>query len=204
MVDFGGVLTTSIADAFRDFCEREGIDRDRLSAMLRDSYRAEDTASLVARVEIGQITGEEFERELATVLSEGLDSPLEAERLVERMLEGIEPEPRMIAAVRAIRAAGVRTGLLSNSWSSRQYWISGYDPEELFDTVVISGEVGLRKPDPSIYRLAARRLDLRPEDCVLVDDFEENVAAARAIGMHALLHDDPGVTIPALERLFPG
>ena len=203
IVDFGGVLTTSIADAFRAFCEREGLDRDRLGAMLRDSYRTDDPASLVARVEVGAISDEDFERELAVVLSEGLQEPLVAEGLVERMLGGVKPELRMIETVRAARERGTATALLSNSWSSRQYWIDGYQPDELFDAVVISGEVGMRKPDPRIFLLAAERLGLEPADCVFVDDFRENVEAAERVGMHGVFHDDPDRTIPELDRLLP-
>ena len=196
------MLTTSIADAFRDFCEQEGIDGDRLAALVRDSYGSEDPSSLVARVEVGAISGEEFERELAAVLSEGLASPVVAEQLVDRMLEGIEPEQRMIDAVRRAREGGTATALLSNSWSSRQYWIDGYEPAELFDVVVISGEVGLRKPDPRIYHLAAERLGLSPAVCVFVDDFRENVEAAERVGMRGVFHEDPDRTIAELDRLL--
>ena len=196
------MLTTSIADAFRDFCDREGIDHERLAGLVRDSYGSADGSSLVARVEVGEITGEEFERELARVLSEGLESPVAAEELVERMLDGIELEPRMIDAVRRAREAGTATALLSNSWSSRQYWVEGYEPTELFDAVIISGEVGLRKPDPRIYHLAAERLGLSPDVCVFVDDFRENVDAAAGVGMHALHHEDVELTLARLDTLF--
>jgi HAD superfamily hydrolase (TIGR01509 family) len=72
----------------------------------------------------------------------------------------------------------------------------------MFDAVIRSDEVGLRKPEPDIYRLAAARLDLRPEDCVFVDDLLANVEGARAVGMAGVLHKHPDITIPKLEQLL--
>jgi putative hydrolase of the HAD superfamily len=80
-----------------------------------------------------------------------------------------------------------------------------YDREsfpELFDAVVISGEVGLHKPQPEIFRLGAERLGLPPEECVFVDDLRENCEGAEAIGMTALLHRGAESTLPELERLL--
>ena len=105
----------------------------------------------------------------------------------------------MVDVVRAARAAGVRTGLLSNSWGldyERDDW------DALFDAVVISGEVGLRKPDPAIYALAARQLDLPPEQIVFVDDLRPNVRAAAAAGMVGVQHVDLETTVSELEILF--
>jgi epoxide hydrolase-like predicted phosphatase len=106
----------------------------------------------------------------------------------------------MVAAVRAAGARGVKTGLVSNSWST-----SHYDRdllEELFDTVVISADVGLHKPQPEIYLMAAERIVEPPERCVFVDDLRENCAGAEAVGMTAVLHRDPAATIERIERLF--
>jgi epoxide hydrolase-like predicted phosphatase len=74
--------------------------------------------------------------------------------------------------------------------------------EELFDTAVISAEVGLHKPQPEIYRLAAERLVVGPEECVFVDDLRENCAGAEAVGMTAILHRDAAESIQRIEELF--
>jgi epoxide hydrolase-like predicted phosphatase len=106
----------------------------------------------------------------------------------------------MVEAVRATGARGVKTGLVSNSWST-----SHYDRgmlEELFDTAVISAEVGLHKPQPEIYRLAAERIAEPPERCVFVDDLRENCAGAEAVGMTAILHRSPAESIARIEELF--
>jgi HAD superfamily hydrolase (TIGR01509 family) len=68
--------------------------------------------------------------------------------------------------------------------------------------MVISGEVGLNKPEPEIFRLGAERLGVAPEDCVFVDDLRENCAGAEAVGMTAILHRGADGTVPELERLF--
>jgi epoxide hydrolase-like predicted phosphatase len=102
--------------------------------------------------------------------------------------------------VRGARAAGIRTGLVSNSWST-----SHYDRDllaDLFDTVVISGEVGMYKPQPEIYLLAAERLDRRPQSCVFVDDLRENCAGAEAVGMTAILHREAENTIARMQELL--
>jgi epoxide hydrolase-like predicted phosphatase len=108
-------------------------------------------------------------------------------------------ESSMIDVVRTVRAAGVRTGLLSNSWGldyERDDW------DALFDAVVISGEAGLRKPDPAIYALASERLALPPEQIVFIDDLRPNVQAAAAAGMVGVQHVDLETTVSELEILF--
>ncbi len=203
VIDFGGVLTTSVDDAFRAFCEREGVDYERLREADRAAgYGAEaaDPESLVARFETGRMERVEFERELAAALSEGRHRPVEPDGLVSRMLADVRLVPPMVSAVRVARGAGVRTALLSNSWGVEYY---PHDLlRELFDEVVISGQVGLRKPDPGVFRMAAERLGLRPEACVFVDDVRSNVEAGEVVGMRGVLHEEAGRTVLELERLL--
>ena len=118
---------------------------------------------------------------------------------MERLFAAMRPDATMLGAVATARAAGVRTGLISNSWGAGEV----YDRErfpELFDAVVISGEVGLRKPDPAIYRLAADRLELAPDRLVFVDDLPGNLKPARAMGMVTIAHRDGESTVAELER----
>jgi putative hydrolase of the HAD superfamily len=201
VVDFGGVLTTSIAEAFRSFCESEGVDYERLQAILRSAYGVgTEPDPLVARMETGRIDSVEFERRMAEALSEGLDRAVDPTDLLARMLSGIHFDVRMVEAIHAARGHGVRTALLSNSWGVETYPRDLLD--DLFEDVVISGEVGMRKPDPEVFRLAADRLGLPPPRCVFVDDVRGNVEAAEAVGMRGLVHERAEETIPELERLF--
>ena len=192
LVDFGGVLTTSVWDSFADFCRGKGLAEDAVKRLFR-----EDAAALadLRELETGRLREEDFERRFAERV--GL---AEATDLIESMFRGMRPSEPMVAAVRAARADGIRTGLISNSWST-----SHYDRDllaDLFDAVVISGEVGLHKPQPEIYRLAAARLGVPPGRCVFVDDLRENCVAAEAVGMTAILHRDPAGTVGRLEELL--
>jgi putative hydrolase of the HAD superfamily len=202
-MDFGGVLTTSIIESFAAFCRDHGVAPDLLREVLRASakgYEPDISASVTELVERGHISEEEFNRHIAEALSAGLDVPIDPAGLKARLFGGVGPEPSMVIAVQQIRAAGALTALCSNSWGGE-----GYPRElftEIFDAVVISGEVGMRKPDAEIYLETARRIGLAPGECVFVDDFERNVEGATKTGMTGVHHTNPRETIAKLETLF--
>jgi putative hydrolase of the HAD superfamily len=192
IVDYGGVLTTDVFASFRAFCEAEGLPPETV----RDRFRSDPEArELLAALEIGALATPEFEPRFAALLE------VESERLVDRLFGGMEPDEAMIDGVRAARGAGVRTAMLSNSWGDATH----YDRpllEELFDGWVISSEVGLRKPDPAIYELAAARIGLEPDECVYVDDLPGNLKPARALGMATVLHrGDAAATLAEIRGL---
>lgn len=192
IVDYGGVLTTDVFASFRAFCEAEGLPPETV----RDRFRSDPEArELLAALETGALATPEFEPRFAALLE------VESERLVDRLFGGMEPDEAMIDGVRAARGAGVRTAMLSNSWGDATH----YDRpllEELFDGWVISSEVGLRKPDPAIYELAAARIGLEPDECVYVDDLPGNLKPARALGMATVLHrGDAAATLAEIRGL---
>jgi putative hydrolase of the HAD superfamily len=192
LVDFGGVLTTSVIDAFKVFCTSEGLEPDAVFQRLMESPQAR---RLVVELECGRIDEAAFEPAFAGILG------VAPERLIDRLYSGSRPAQALVEAVLAARRAGIRTGLLSNSWGEGRYQRDRFG--ELFDAVVISGEVGLRKPDPAIYLLAAESLGLEPAACVFVDDFAVNLEPAEELGMATVLHeDDADRTIAALEELL--
>jgi putative hydrolase of the HAD superfamily len=192
LVDFGGVLTTNVFVAFREFCEREGLDPEAVKRAFR-----EDPAALgeLRRLERGEISEDDFAARFGSLL--GIE---DTNGLVDRLFAGMAPDEAMIEAVRAARGAGVRTGMISNSWGAGRYDRSTFN--ELFDGVVISGEVGLVKPEREIYELGAERVGLAPHDCVFVDDLRENCEGAESVGMTAVLHRGADQTLPELERLL--
>jgi putative hydrolase of the HAD superfamily len=192
LVDYGGVLTTNVFASFRAFCTVEGLDPDTIKRLFRSEPRA---LELVRGLETGAITDDQFGEGFGELL--GLE---DRTGLVGRMFSSIGPDEAMIAAVRAARAQGVRTGLISNSMGSGIYDRVVLD--ELFDGVTISGEVGLHKPQPEIFLLAAERAGAPVEQCVLVDDLRENCAGAEAVGMAAILHRGAETTVPQLEQLL--
>jgi putative hydrolase of the HAD superfamily len=200
LLDYGGVMTSSMGRAFAQFCIEHGVDPERFKALVADAYGGGASDGMMARLERGQIELEDFERWLAGELSGGIGETLEAAGLKESIFRGMEPDGRMVDVVRRVRGAGIRTALLSNSWGA-----TGYERDrfpDLFDAVIISAEVGLRKPEPEIYLFAADRLGVAPSACVFVDDLLANVEGARAVGMEAFVHRNADFTIPKLEELF--
>jgi epoxide hydrolase-like predicted phosphatase len=163
------------------------------------SYGTDAADSPVHALERGEVEVPDFERELASRLATVDGRPVEAEGLLTRMFAGFGWEPQMAEALRHARAAGLATALLSNSWGldyPREIW------GDLFDVVVISGEVGMRKPEARIFHLTAQRLGLAPQACVFVDDLAPNVRGAAAVGMVGVHHVTPQQTIEELEVLF--
>ena len=192
VLDYGGVLTTNVFDSFRDFCVRERLEPDAVKTLFRANPEAR---SLVRAVETGDIAEDEFSARFGALL--GIE---DCERLIDRLFAGMGPDEAMLAAVRGARAQGVKTGLISNSMGEGRYDRGAFP--ELFDGVVISGEVGLHKPEPEIFHLGAERVGLPPEECVFVDDLRENCEGAEAVGMTAILHRGAERTVPELERLL--
>jgi epoxide hydrolase-like predicted phosphatase len=192
LVDFGGVLTTNVFQSFQDFCEAEGL----APGTVRDRFRGDPEAQqLLFDLEEGRLTEEEFEPRFAAVL--GVSEPA---GLIDRLFAGMRADEEMLSAVAAAKRAGVRTGLLSNSWGKGRYDRSRFP--ELFDGTVISGEVGMRKPLPEIYALGAEAIGLEPADCVFVDDLPPNLKPAAALGMATVHHVSADQTIPQLEELL--
>jgi putative hydrolase of the HAD superfamily len=207
LVDYGGVLTSSISASFAEFCLATGVSPERLRLVLAVAYRGdpgdgelpEGLEDLVPAVETGRMSVEEFNDRLAAILSEGLARPVEGIDLTTRLFGGAAQDERMIDAVRTARINGIRTALVSNTWGIRETppW---YD--DVFDAVLLSGQEGLRKPEPEIFRLAARRVGAQPTTCVFVDDIAANVEGARAVGMTGVVHRHADITIPKLEELL--
>jgi len=191
LTDYGGVLTTDLFASFTAFCELEGLERDAIVRAFRDDAGCRE---MMLGLETGAVATDRFEPRLARVLG------VEAPGLIDRMFAGARPDEQMLAAVRRVRAAGIPTGLVSNSWGTTRY------PREvlaeLFDAVVISGEVGIRKPAPEMYALGAERIGLEPADCVFVDDLEVNLVPATELGMATIHHRATEDTIEQLERLL--
>ena len=191
LVDWGGVMTTDVFASFNAFCAREGLAADAVATVFRSDLTAR---GLLAGLETGAVTEQEFERGLAKLLH------VPAPGLIGRLMRDTRSEPLMIAGVLAARRAGVLTGLVSNSWGA-----GGYPRErfaELFDGVVISGEAKVRKPSREIYELGAQAIGLGPEQCVFVDDLRGNLRPARELGMAVVHHTSVAETFAQLGELL--
>jgi putative hydrolase of the HAD superfamily len=204
--DWGGVLTPPIAQLVRAWATADQIDWDSyvtvIGPWLKAAYESDGARNPVHELERGECTVAEFEALLAERLVRIDGGPVLAEGMLARMLPaGEQPVMAMYDLIRGVRAQGVATALLSNSWGS-----SGYPREDfpsLFDAVVISCEVGMRKPEPEIFRHTAALLGLEPKECVFIDDIEANITAAEALGMTGIHHVDPQTTASRLADLFP-
>lgn len=194
IADFGGVLTTSFEDALRAFCVHEGLAPDALEKVFSVDAGAHGALKDLERGEIGQ---PEFVDYLAPILGVNPD------KLLERILADLRAEPIVTNAVKELRSAGVRVCVLSNSWGTIPF--DPYAPYRLaenYDAVVISHEVGLRKPEPEIFELAAKRIGLELTQCVFVDDVAPYLDVARDLGMGVVHATEPQSTATALERVF--
>lgn len=203
LIDWGGVLTTGMAEAISAWLAAERLDAARYRAvmqeLLTEAYERTGGENLIHALERGELPAAEFERELAARLLTVDGVPPRPDGLLRRMFAAFRPVEEMYDMLRAVRAAGLTTCLVSNSWANdypRDRW------DGLLDHIVISGEVGMRKPEPGIFHHALELVGLPPEQCVFIDDVEANVRAAEALGLIGLHHTDAAATIATLERML--
>lgn len=203
VVDWGGVLTEPLDAAIRAWAEIDGVEFEHYVDVMR-SWLGPHQGELardnpVAALERGEIEVPHFEEQLAQRLSQAAGREIRAVGLLQRMFDQFEHAPAMSALVLRARRAGLRTGLLSNSWGN-EYPREGWD--EMFDAIVISGEVGMRKPEPEIFAHALDLLGVLAEETVFVDDLAHNVQAAVELGLVGIHHTSYETTASELEELF--
>ena len=202
IIDWGGVVTRPLPNTIDAWLQAEQIDRDSYTAVMRSWVSAaygDGADNPVHALERGECTDEEFEAALAAQLTHVDGRPVVPDGLLARMFAAGTLENAMLDLIRALRQAGLRTALLSNSWGD-DYRRDLFP--ELFDVVVISAEVGMRKPEERIFRHTAELLGLEPEECVFIDDVAANIAAAEAIGLVGVHHREPGPTAVRLTELL--
>ncbi|MBK6762579.1 MAG: HAD family phosphatase [Micrococcales bacterium] len=203
VVDWGGVLTIGMREAMGAWVAEESLDVDAYIGVMREwlgpEYGLEAAYNPIHALEKGELEVPQFEQHLAAALSARMGQRIEPDGLLRRMFRYFHNSPDMISLVRRAREHGIRTALLSNSWGDNY-------PDDLFDgmfdAVVISGRVGMRKPDPQIFEYTLSELRLPAEQCVFVDDLLPNVHAARALGFVAVHHTDYPTTAEELDALF--
>lgn len=192
--DLGGVLVRTINRAPRRRWEtRLGLEPYGLESLIFDS-----PVSRLASI------GRAEPEAIWAWAAEQLDLTPEAlAQLQQDFWAGDQLDKELVAAIAGMRPA-LKTGIITNAWKTIRPWIEEkWQLVSAFDDIVISAEVGLAKPDPAIYRLALERLGVAALEAVFVDDFEENVAAARALGMHAIQYRDHDQVLKALETVVP-
>lgn len=209
IVDWGGVLTSSIGDSWRSWARKEGLDVTQFDEVLREMLHAKpelggeianNAAARMHAFERGEITDSEFEQYLTSRLRRIDGTPMEGTGMLVTMMAALAEAPDMVEVVRRAKWHGLRTALLSNSWSCEAYDRTGWS--DMFDAAVISGEVGMRKPEPEIYLHTASLVGVEPRQCVFVDDLEGNVRGAVRVGMIGVHHVNVATTIEELTALF--
>ena len=196
--DLGGVVLGSPLHAIARYEREAGIPAGFVNRVVVGT----GASGAWSRLERGELRVEdwipEFERECAQA-----GPTLAAGRMMEAIRGASEPRPLMVAAIRAIRARGLRVGALTNNWVAEEPSANrlGLELRELFHAFIESAVVGLRKPDPRIYQHACELLGVPPERCVYLDDLGINLKPAKALGMRTIKVGDPDVAIAELEAI---
>lgn len=203
IVDWGGVLTNGLDHMLSKWTENENIDLqvyyEVFNKWLGPEAEQELRINPVHALETGQMSVPDFDLKLAEALYKIGNIEVKAEGLLDRMFQFFEHAPDMNGLVHRARKKGLRTALLSNSWGN-SYPRHGWD--DMFDEVVISGEVRMRKPDAEIYFHTLDLLKVKPQESVFVDDLPHNIKAATDLGMIGILHVDYETTKQELEVIF--
>ncbi|MEU9005275.1 HAD-IA family hydrolase [Streptomyces sp. NPDC048551] len=194
VLDFGGVLTTPLLPAVLAFEQREGLAR---GACLKALYMDPEGIRLTHELERGTLTQTDWNEAAAPKLGVSPDN------LMGRIFADLRPEQTLIDAAAAAVRAGIKVGILSNSVGLTPWNLyDGYELETLYHGVVISECHGMRKPDPEIFEVMLKLLDMAAEECVFVDDTEEYVRAAEKLGFSGVHALQPEQTVSRLEDLL--
>jgi epoxide hydrolase-like predicted phosphatase len=197
--DFGGVLTTPLVASFAAYQRRSGVTPEQLGQAMAQVGEQWGGRHPLHELECGRITEDHFLRSLEAELG----GDVQMREFGKVFFDALEPNEEMIALMRDLRRRGYRTALLTNNvreWEPR--WRSMLpEIDEIFEVIVDSAFVGVRKPEPKIYELTVERLGggLRPEECLFIDDMELNCEAARELGMRAVRFDESSQTVAEVQ-----
>lgn len=184
--DVGGVLCPSPGDEFSKVDAEYGLPDGTVESFLRGG-------AVWIEVETGRMPVAEFYRRAGAAIAADHGIEVPAERLDTMLVNcmGTSMRPEMLALVQEVKAAGFRTGLLTNIFAERRAWLHGLFPPGVIDVICDSSEVGLRKPERPIYEKLLEMLGAPAADVVFIDDFEENIATARELGFVTILFRSP-------------
>jgi len=199
--DFGGVLTTPLFHSFLAFQDETGISAETLGVTMQRIAEREGEHPLF-ELERGRMTEADFLDALGAELATELGREPELHRFSEIYFEALDPNEPMIELMRDLRRRGYRMALLTNNvreWEP--LWRGMLPVDEIFELIVDSAFVGVRKPEPGIYELTIERLGggIGAAECLFVDDVEDNLATARELGMAAVHFRSNEQAIPEIE-----
>jgi len=188
--DFGGVLTTPLMTAFMSLQDEIGVSPEHFGTALR-GLTEEQGENPLFKMERGEMSEADFLVELGRGLEPLLDHEPHLHRFRELFIGGLDVNPPMIGLMRELKATGLKMALLTNNvveWEP--VWRPMLPVDEIFEVVVDSGFVGMRKPEAGIYELTLKRIGMTAPECVFVDDLKPNIDAAQELGFHTVHFQD--------------
>ena len=192
--DFGGVIARTEYQAPRQhLAERLGMEYEDVVKIVFESPSSN-------RATVGEISAKEHWAEVTKRLRQPAS---ETETIREEFFAGDVIDYDIVSYLRSLRSE-YYVGLISNAWSDMRDYITGQKFADAFDHMVISAEVGARKPEARIYQIALEQAGVSPNEAVFVDDFFENIEGCQAIGMHGVHFHDPQVAMTELRNLLDG
>jgi len=203
--DFGGVLSPPIDELYTVYQHKTGVSRVQMEAAMAEVARPLGVHFL-APIELAMITQREWAKGMRDALARlypELDiSKCNFDHHGEQWFHGHRVNAEVVELVHEMKEAGLKVGILTNNVIEWEYsWRKMVGLDDVVDAVVDSCKVQLRKPEPAMFALAAERAGSLPEECLLIDDLEENCTAAQACGWHAIVFRDAAQTADALRRL---
>ena len=193
--DLGGVVLGSPLHAIARYERDHGIPTGFINRVVVES----GSGGAWSRLERGELELEAFYTAFEGNC-QAAGEAISARRLMERIAEISQPRPSMLAAVGAIRSRGLKAAALTNNWGGEGDSTRPLEP--LFDAFIESSALGLRKPDPRIYRHACSVIEVEPARAVFLDDIGRNLKTARELGMTTIKVDEPEAALAELERVL--
>jgi len=190
--DFGGVILRTEYQAPRQhLAERFNMDYDDIDKFV---FACESSK----RASLGEITEEEHWLEVLKRLKLPAS---ESQAFQDAFFGGDILDLKLIQFIRDLRGKNIHTGLISNAWSGLRSYMEKEKILDIFDSVIISSEVGAVKPKPKIYEVALQKANVQAAEAIFVDDFYENIEACEKIGMKGVFFKDPEKAMRDLKRL---
>lgn len=200
--DFGGVLTPPASETFLAFSQRVGVSPEHLGLAMVEVAQAFGTEDVMAPLDTPLLTADEWSAQVETVLTERFAVEADLSDFAAKWFADRLPNRALVKCVRDLRQQGHSVGMLSNMVPAFEpYWPTMVAPE-LFDQLVFSYRLGMRKPQAEIYEFAVRQANVAANACVLIDDLEQNCLGAQAAGWSAVHHQDNERTVSELTALL--
>jgi epoxide hydrolase-like predicted phosphatase len=203
--DFGGVLTTPLMGSFLALQDAHGVSVEDFGEAMRAAAAAGDGEIPLFKLERGDITEEVFLEQLRDGLEPRLGHRPELHRFREIFFEALHPNEPMIELMRECKRGGLRMAMLTNNVQEWEpLWRTMLPVDEIFETVIDSGFVGYRKPEPQVYEITLERIGLPASACLFVDDLEVNCEAARELGFTAVHYREADQAIAEVRAALAG